>query len=302
MNLNALRTLDEVGRVGSFATAAERLGLTLSAVSTQLKNLEQELNLSLFDRSFRPPLMTPEGRRILLHARTILKEMQEIRAIGEPGEALRGNFRIGLIPTAMVRLLPQFLIACGERFPDADFSIESGLTAELAQRVLHGEVDIALLTETPTLRDELAFQGLFDERFVLTVPQEARRWSLARCSRELMHVRLARPASGIDRLVTAKLAELGITCRVTQLVDSVEAAIECVNAGIAFSILPEPDVDRYARTAIARRLPELDFRRRIGLATREDSAMRQMIPTLAELLLEVRSTRRSPGPRPESVG
>jgi DNA-binding transcriptional LysR family regulator len=283
MNLSTLRTLVEVARVGSFALAADRLGLTLSAVSSQLKSLEQELDVSLFDRSFRPPRMTPEGRRILTHARTILTEMQEIRSIGEPDDAIKGSYRIGIIPTAMVRLLPQFLIASSRRYPAAKFAIESGSTAELVQRLILGELDIALLTETLSKTEGLAFEALIDERFVLAVPKQAKRWSLDRCARDLNHVRLAKPASGIDQLVTHKLSELDIICHATQLVDSVEAAIECVNAGIAFSILPEPDVHRYATTAVARRVPELNFIRRIGLATREDSWMRRKIPAIAEL-------------------
>ena len=285
MNLSALRTLLEVAQVGSFAVAAERLGLTLSAVSTQLKNLEQELNTSLFDRSFRPPRMTPEGRRILSHARTIMAETQKIRTIGEPDDAVRGSYRIGFIPTAMVRLMPRFLIASSSRYPEAKFVVESGLTADLIQRLKQGELDIALVTQTPSNTEGLVFQALLDERFVLAVPKHARRWQLNRCAKDLIHISLARPASGIDQLVGQKMSALDITCRTTQLVDSVEAAMECVNAGIAFSILPEPDVQRYATTAVARKVPELNFVRRIGLATREDSAMRSKIPAIAELLI-----------------
>ena len=283
MNLNALRTLSEVEQVGSFAAAADRLGLTLSAISTQLKKLEQELNVSLFDRSFRPPLMTPEGRRIARHAHAILTEAQEIRSIGKPDDALTGNYRIGFIPTAMVRLMPHFLIASARHCPRATFAVESGLSADLAQRVLQGDLDAALLTETPGDEMELDFHALFTERFVLTVPKHARNWNLRRCAKELIHVRLVRPASGIHRLVSDKFDSLRIECRTTQLLDSVEAAVECVNAGIAFSILPEPDVRRYATGAIARRIPEIDFSRRIGLATRKDSAMRNSVQALAKL-------------------
>ncbi len=284
MNLAALRTLVEVAQVGSFAMAADRLGLTLSAVSTQLKNLELELDVALFDRSFRPPRMTPECHRILSHARTILGEIQEIRAVGEPRGTLKGSYRIGFIPTAMVRLMPRFLIESSCRYPEAKFVIESGLTAELVQRVIQGELDLALLTEMPIQADALFFQALFDEPFVLAVPRRAKRWELERCAKDLIHVRLSRPASGIHQLVAKRLRELGIICDTTQLVDSVEAALECVNAGIGFSILPEPDVHRYATTAVARNVPELNFIRRIGLAVRDDSAMRSKVPAFAELI------------------
>ena len=210
MNLSALRTLSEVEQVGSFAVAADRLGLTLSAISTQLKKLEQELNVALFDRSFRPPLLTPEGRRIARHAHAILIETQQIRSVGKPDDALTGNYRIGFIPTAMVRLMPQFLIASAHQYPKATFTVESGLSADLAQRVLQGDLDAALLTETPDAEMALAFHALFTEPFVLTVPKHAKNWDLRRCAADLVHVRLVRPASGIHRLVYDKFDTLGL--------------------------------------------------------------------------------------------
>lgn len=276
--------MSEVAQVGSFALAADRLGLTLSAVSTQLKKLEQELNVALFDRSFRPPLMTPEGRRVVRHARAILSESQEMRAIGRPEHVLSGSYRIGFIPTAMVRLMPRFLIAAARDHPEASFAVESGLSAELGQRVLQGELDAALLTETPGDDRDVAFHPLFSEDFVLTLPKHARDWSLKRCAADLIHVRLTRPASGVHRLIENRFDALGIECQRTQLLDSVEAAVACVNAGIAFSVLPQPDIGRYATSALVRREPSLGFSRQIGLATRRDSAMRYRVEALAKLM------------------
>ena len=81
-----------------------------------------------------------------------------------------------------------------------------------------------------------------------------------------------------------RLDELGIEYSATQSLDSVEAAMECVNAGIAFSALPEPDVQRYATNAFIRRMKEIDFVRRVGLAARVESPVRNQIEALAALI------------------
>ena len=242
------------------------------------------MRVSLFDRSVRPPAMTPEARRLARHARAILNEYEEILAIGAQQPALSGDYRIGFISTAMVRLMPQFLTAASAAHPNASFTVESGLTADLVQRLRRSQLDIALITETPGIEDDLFFKPLFSEEFVLTVPTKAKRWSLKRCAASLIHVKLDRPASGIDRLVAQRLDELGIEYSATQSLDSVEAAMECVNAGIAFSALPEPDVQRYATNAFIRRMKEIDFVRRVGLAARVESPVRNQIEALAALI------------------
>ena len=100
---------------------------------------------------------------------------------------------------------------------------------------------------------------------------------------------------GLDRLKHAlaretderdarRLAELGIVCRATQALDSVEAAMECVNAGIAFAVLPEPDINRYADDAVIRFTQEINFERHVGLATRIESPVRNQIEALADLI------------------
>ena len=82
MNLRALCTFVEINNLGSFAVAVDRLGLTLSAVSSQIKKLKAELPVSLFYRSVRPSAMTPEARWLAWHARAMLNKHEEILATG----------------------------------------------------------------------------------------------------------------------------------------------------------------------------------------------------------------------------
>ena len=136
MQTRSLRTLLEISRSGSFLAAAHRLGMTLSAVSMQMKALESELDAALFDRTFRPPQLTPLGSAVCAQARTLVDAERKLVELCQQNETLKGHYRIGFIGTASVRLLPDFLINAKRLAPDAVFEIETGLSEALEERVL----------------------------------------------------------------------------------------------------------------------------------------------------------------------
>ena len=100
MQTRSLNTLATISRVESFATAAEQLGATLSTVSMQMKALEIELNAQLFDRTFRPPKLTPLGRRIAELAEELIRLQTKLVKSCQSSNKLIGRFRLGFIPTA----------------------------------------------------------------------------------------------------------------------------------------------------------------------------------------------------------
>ena len=248
MNLRALRTLVEIAGVGSFQEAAARLGMTLSTVSVQMKTLEEELQFALFDRTYRPPAMTPAGREVVRHALAILAEVESVRALGDEPGILKGVVRIGFVGTASVRLLPGFLLAAGREQPLAEFAVESGISSDLVRRVEGGELDAAVVTESPDTPRTIRSEPIRREAFALAVPPQARGFGLARCAAELAFIRFL-PSTGIGLLVDGYLARNAHPPRKTVTLDSVEAVMGCVNAGLGFGVVPEPDARRYAARA-----------------------------------------------------
>jgi len=109
MNIQSLRTLLSISETGSFSETAVLLNMTLPAVSMQMKALEESLGAKLFDRTARPPRMTPEARALLPDIRVILAARARIEAMSQEDNGLRGRYRIGFVPTTSVRLLPGFL-------------------------------------------------------------------------------------------------------------------------------------------------------------------------------------------------
>lgn len=285
MNLRALRTLVEIDRVGGFATAADRLGLTLSAVSAQMKALEIELGFGLFDRTRRPPALTPEGRQTAAHARAVFAEIDAVRAIGEGDGGVRGRYRIGFVGTAGVRLMPGFLAGAAAAHPEARISVESGLSDALIDRVRSGDLDAAVVTETPDPPREVALHRLRREPFALAAPAAAAEWPLGRCVRELPFIQF-RPSSGIGLLVERYLRRAHGDVAPAIVLDNVESVMGCVNSGLGYAIVPEPDARRYAGEAAISALSDPPLSRHLALAVRSDAARAQAAAAFAALLRE----------------
>lgn len=245
----ALRTLLAIASAGSFAGAAAQRNMTLSAVSMQMKSLEDALGVAVFDRAHRPPKLTPLGRRIVTQAREVVAAERRLAEICSAPGPLNGHFRIGFVLTSSVRLLPHFLARAPERFPNATFEVATGLSDALTERVMAGDLDGAVVTRGDAAPASLTVTVLTTEALVYCVPAHARETPIAECMATLPFIHFM-PKAGIGRLIARHLEEARITPRQTIVLDAVEGVAECVRTGVGFAILPEPDVVRYAGTDI----------------------------------------------------
>lgn len=249
MQTRSFRTLLTISELGSFAETARRLNMTLSAVSMQMKVLEQDLDTALFDRSQRPPRLTAKGREIVDHARSIVECERALLKACRPEGELRGTFHIGFVLSASVRLLPRFLKAAGEHFPEVQFEVETGLSEQLERKIVDGQLDLAVLTVGEKNRDVLDIAVLQTEPLVYALPQSVARRPHQWLLRNLPFVHFA-PSSGIGRLISEHIGSLDEPPHRTIVLDGMEAIVECVKQGIGFTLLPKPDVERYADDAL----------------------------------------------------
>lgn len=284
MQTRALRTLVKIWDVGSFAVAAEQLNMTLSAVSMQIKNLEQMLSVELFDRAHRPPKLTPLGLSVCRHASSVLQAEAALLEFCQPSDQLTGEFRIGFIPTANVRLLPLFLINARTYAPNAKFTLETGLSENLEQRVLNGQLDAAVVTASVSRQTGLRYDLIREERLAFAAPASMAGRSPSAIASQLPFLHFT-PKSGIGKVIEDHMNRLGLTgTGPTLVLDSIEATMECVNHGVGFTLLPQPDIERYGDdtvTVIPQQNDELA--RLIVLATSADSAVPLKTDQLAML-------------------
>jgi len=236
MDLRHLRSLLAIAELGSFAAAAQAVGLTQSAVSLHIKALEQELGTALFDRRHRPPLLSPAGRALVARARQIVDLCDDIRATIVGGE-LAGSLELGAVPTALASILPRALSDFQAAHPRVHIRVVSGLSAELAARVRRGELDVAVVTEPQQSLEGLVWHEFLRERLVVIAPAEL----TGESDRELLE---SRPFIQFSRrtwageLIDRHLRQRRINVRIGMEIDSLEAIWAMVRHGLGVSVVP----------------------------------------------------------------
>lgn len=171
MNLRDLAYLCAVTDACHFGRAAERCNVSQPTLSGQIRKLEEELQVALFERTNKSVRPTEVGLRISAVARHILDEAAHIRRIAESHrDPLAGAVRIGLIPTVAPSLIPRMLTAARRDMPDLSPVFTEDLTANLTAMLRDGRLDIAVLATEPDGPD-LAETLLYDEAFLAAFPR-----------------------------------------------------------------------------------------------------------------------------------
>lgn len=180
--LRQLRYFEAVARLGHFGHAADHCAVTQPALSMQIKQLEEELGLTLIERRPRGIQLSAEGEEVLVRARRILAETQDLTDFAQHrADPLGGPLRLGVIPTIAPYLLPRLLPALKEAFPALHPVILESQTERLTQRLLEGELDLLLLA-LPLHSPEIETAALAIDPFVLAVPEDHRLASTAMAS------------------------------------------------------------------------------------------------------------------------
>lgn len=166
MTIQQLKYIVTLDKERHFARAAEACMVSQPGLTIQLKNLEEEIGIKIFDRTKVPLKPTVLGVEIIAKAHKILREVEGIRnfVISEKN-ALEGNIKMGVIATLSPYLVPMFIKAMEEVAPKMKFTIREASTGQLMQDLETGALDIALMA-TPTGSTTLREFPIFNEPFV----------------------------------------------------------------------------------------------------------------------------------------
>lgn len=166
MTLQQLRYIIALDEHRHFARAAEECMVTQPGLTIQLKNLEEEIGIKIFDRAKVPLKPTPDGAEIINRARKLLREADAIRDyVVHKKNDLEGMVTLGVISTLSPYLMPHFIKAMGQVAPKMQFVIKEGGTGQLMHGLETGEIDIALMA-TPTGVAAFKEYPVFTEPFV----------------------------------------------------------------------------------------------------------------------------------------
>jgi LysR family hydrogen peroxide-inducible transcriptional activator len=170
MNLRDLKYIIAVAETRHFGKAAQQCFVSQPTLSGQIKKLEDELGITIFERSNRSVEITPVGEAILNHARQIMEQADVISQLARAQQdPLAGALRIGAIPTLSPYLMPLILAPLKKRHPQMKLVLSEEMTDTLLQRLHNHEIDAALLA-TPAEEPDLESLPLFDEPFWVAYP------------------------------------------------------------------------------------------------------------------------------------
>src|SRR5258708_6623390 len=137
MSIRDLKTFLAIADCGSFASAARVVHRTQSAVTAQVKALEDDLGVQLFDRSKRPPLLTDAGRAFVSKTAEVVQAYELLfREAG--GAAIEGRMRLGAVSTLITGRLPRGLVALRAKYPRLRIELTMGPSADLVEKVRRG--------------------------------------------------------------------------------------------------------------------------------------------------------------------
>jgi LysR family hydrogen peroxide-inducible transcriptional activator len=172
MTLRELRYLVALAEHGHFGRAAEACHVSQPTLSTQLKKLEDELGVIVFERTSKVLRVTPIGLTIVDQARKVLAGADAIVDLArETTAALAGPLTLGVIPTLGPYLLPWLVPLLKRAYPDLRLILNEDLTDDLIERLRAHRLDAAVLA-LPIAGDDLEIRPLFDEPFFFACPRE----------------------------------------------------------------------------------------------------------------------------------
>jgi LysR family hydrogen peroxide-inducible transcriptional activator len=167
MNFQQLEYIIAVDTERHFVKAADKCYITQATLSMMIKKLEDELDAKIFDRSRQPVVPTEIGKKIIAQAKIILTESNRLKEIvREEHEELKGELKIGIIPTLAPYLLPLFLNSFLQKYPSVKLKISEFTTDQIIKKLEQHDLDAGLLS-TPLNQPSLREEVLFYEQFVV---------------------------------------------------------------------------------------------------------------------------------------
>ncbi|BEO86632.1 LysR substrate-binding domain-containing protein [Serratia marcescens] len=282
-SLKQLRVFVAIARHGSFSRAGEAIGLTQSAISHSVKELEAEVGVRLLDRTTREVVLTDAGLRLANRVERLLDELQaallDARSFGVQRS---GTVRVATSQTISAHLMPQ-CIAAGEReYPEIRIMLRDQAQQQVLHSVRNAEVDFGIVVD-PVQAVDLECEAVLHEPFLLLcrddhpfAEQQEVRWSALNGCRLV----LQDYASGSRPLIDSALRQQGVEAQVVQEIGHPATLFPMVAAGIGISIFP----------ALALPLPE-------GGRLR----VRRLVPEINRALMLVRRKNRSLTPAAEAI-
>lgn len=294
MTLENLRLIRDVAHCHSVSKAAKLSGISQSAASQQIHELERELGIPLFDRSTRPLKVTGGGKLYLEYCRDVLRRHEELEAeLHKLKKEATGTVRVAAIYSVGLSEMAHIEECFGRRFPDAELHVSYLRPERVHQSVLDGQVDLGLVSYAESTRDVIALPWRDEEMVVAVAPDHplAGRTSVAA---EALN---GEPFVGFDedlpisREVDRYLREHKVEVDVVLHFDNLQMMKEAVAHSAGISIMPVRVMqeDLRQRRLVAVRLQPANLFRPVRIIHRRRKVFTEVANGLLSILRETNS-------------
>lgn len=295
MNLRDLKYVIAVAETRHFGHAAERCFVSQPTLSGQIKKLEDQLGVAIFERTNRSVEITLVGEQILTYARQIIEQADAITHLAQAHQdPLAGALRLGAIPTLSPYLMPLILIPLKKQHPDMKLVLSEEQTDTLLERLRDHEIDAALLA-TEVDGTDFASWPLFDEPFWVAYPRRHAFYSREKIARrDIEHENLLLLAEGHCLADQAReVCRLRDNRAQDDMADlraaSLETLIQLVAAGFGITLVPALAMQGSWTTGtgvVAQPLEWNDAYRRIVLVYRHSYPRQAALQALAKIIMD----------------
>lgn len=286
-----LRLMVQVAEANSLTKGAEASHISLPAASTRIKNLEESIGTKLFYRTSQGVTLTPPGQAFVQHARTVLGQIQHLRAdLQEYARGIKGHLRVFANTTALGEYLPPVLRRYLLSHPDVNIDLRERLSHDIIRAVSEGQTDIGIVAGL-VRTENLEIIPYRRDRLVLVVP---RSHDLAQASSvdfadtlDYDHVGL-QESSAIHAFLRQVCDQLHRPLKSRIQVGNFEAACRMIEATVGVAILPESAARRHAQTMAIAIVPLSDAWaiREMQICVRSLEALPAFARELVDLLVE----------------
>lgn len=293
MTLTELRYIVAVAQERHFGRAAQRSFVSQPTLSIAIKKLEEELGVSLFDRSSNEVRVTEAGGRIISQAQRVLEEADRIKHLANKEQSeLDGVFKLGLIFTVAPYLLPKLILSLHGIAPNMPLQLDENYTVPLTESLKRGDLDAAVVAE-PFQEPSLVTTPLYDEPFFVIVPKGHKFEELDAVNPHQLaqeQVLLLTEGNCMRDNVLTSCTELAAKQRIQGLANTIQGSSintirHMVASGLGISVLPataltENDHMLFSIVPFLPPVPE----RRIVLASRRNFVRPKALQAIADAI------------------
>lgn len=242
MDTDSLKAFLAVADQQSFSLAAEQLYITQPAVSKRIAALENQLNCKLFDRIGRNVHLTEAGHALLPQSRRILQDINEaVRSIQDLRGSVSGRLSMGISHHIGLHRLPPILRQYSQQYPDVKLDIDFMDSEQAHQLILHGEMDLAVITLSPTGEQQLQSMPVWEDPLTVTVAHNHPLAQYRSVNAEMLSQHTALPP-GLNTYTGQIIKDLfdqrGLSMNIGMSTNYLETIKVMVSIGLGWSILP----------------------------------------------------------------